>query len=340
MTSATLTQDQQSWLRLLHKLLSPDTTTSPPQPSSAQSPDIASSADSSGSLASAMRQLFDMKSSTSVVGCRSTSTTDSIREAILHLFDSDDSIIDRSSAKSPSFPATPCNSMDSMNAGKTAKQALSAQKALSSEDLREALRRLFCVSDSDLKRVLPGASDDSISSLGSAMRNLFYGESESAVRAEKSTVLSTSNDSLHEALSWLFRQSSISNLSCSSSTDIIWNLLDSEPEEFSGVDVKALNQKRNSPHSAHMSCQCRLPDKNVEKRNPSLSSVIRSSSPDRDVNITFPTANQQKAQQPKSLIPRPLATRTALPRPSAHRDENSLGFVLVSAHINETFVSM
>ena len=289
-----------------------------------------------------MRQLFDMKSSTSVVGCHSTSTTDSIREAILHLFDSDDSIIDRSSAKSPSFPATPCNSMDSMNAGKTAKQALSAQKALSSEDLREALRRLFCVSDSDLKRVLPGASDDSISSLGSAMRNLFYGESESAVHAEKSTGLSTSNDSLHEALNWLFRQSSISSLGSSSSTDIIWNLLDSEPEEFSGVDVKALNQKRKSPDSVPMSCQCqcRLPDKNVEKRNPSLSSVIRSSSPDRDVNITFPTANQQKAQQPKSLIPRPLATRTALPRPSAHRDENSLGFVLVSAHIDETFVSM
>ena len=172
------------------------------------------------------------------------------------------------------------------------------------------------------------------------MRNLFYGESESTVHAEKSTGLSTSNDSLHEALCWLFRQSSISSLGSSSSTDIIWNVLDSEPEEFSGIDVKALNQSRKSPHSAPMSCQCRLPDKNVEKRNPSLSSVIRSSSPDRDVNITFPTANQQKAQQPKSLIPRPLATRTALPRPSAHCDENSLGFVLVSAHINKTFVSM
>lgn len=277
-----------------------------------------------------------MKSSTSVASCNSTSTTESIRDAIRHLFDSDSSLAESVTTKSPSFPATPCNSVDSVNAGRALKQTLSAQQTLSSEDLRQALRRLFCVSDSDLKRALPGASDDSISSLGSAMRTLFYSDSDSAVDKEKeSTGLSTSNDSLHEALSWLFRQSSLAELSSSSSTDIIWSLFESQPEEFAGVDVRQVNNKRqrtSDSQSARNSCRChptRLQSGNSGRKNPSLSSVIRSSSPDRDVNITYPKSNKQSTQTPRSMIPRPIAARTPMPRPIFQQNEDAVGFIMV-----------
>lgn len=306
-----MNENQQSWLKLLQKLLVP---VSPPVPSWLDTTHKSSTSTSTASdqSLSSERQLPDVNSAPSLVSTEhsihSSHTTESIREFILHLFDSDTTL---NKASSPKIPSTPCNSAASVN-GKPCKGE--KPRSLSSGELREALRRLFCVSDDDLKKVLPGASDDSITSLGSAMRNLFFEELSPATKPQG---LSTSNDSLSEAMHWLFKsQESLRSSGSSSSTDILWSIFDSEPEEYAYVDVRDINRisrqsrahQRNRDSVSSNDCDCHQMG-SIEKRNPSLSSVIRSSSPDRDVNISYPTASkphQLRSQPHKSLIPRPL----------------------------------
>lgn len=261
------------------------------------------------SLAEAMKKLFNENSDMSLSSDRShhsrLPSLESLQEALQSLFGSDIAI-NKTVADNSSYPATPCNSAQSVKSRKAKHGQLSGSKSQSnsSESLRLALRRLFAVSDDDLKEALPGASKESISSLGIAMRRLFQSISDTNYNQEskESTPLSTSNQSLSDAMRWLFNQSSKESLASSNSSDsmLLWGLFDNAPEEFKELDIRAHNESKKNKKSTTLAdniiekstpkdYDCWLLKPGMErKRNPDINSVIRSSSPDRDANISYP----------------------------------------------------
>lgn len=306
-----LTGDQQSFLKLLHKLLN----SAPVDKFLEEAP--TKDSDSTESLAEAMKRLFNMSSSPSLASANtswhSVREDDSFTEAVRMLFD--DSSSSTNLPKTNSYPATPCNSADNLPKKKTVKDTQH------STSMREVLKKLLSVGEGEKS----AATSDSLWSLGDAMIKAFN-EDFSTKDNEDKCNLSTSNDSLSEAMHWLFDTLSEHSLANSSSSDvkvssdssssslgstIFWGLFNSTPEEYKDVDVKAKNkqkscEKENCDAGGSVDCEC-LSKKSGQLANPSLSSVIRAASPDRDVDISFPSSGQKVSkasllaskQQPK-----------------------------------------
>lgn len=240
-----------------------------------------------------MRRLFNVCSSPSLASTctshHSLSSSDSVLEAIRSMFGDDSPA---SSLPVGSCPITPCNSAD--NVGK--KQKVKANILDHSSSMKNVLRWLFAASSEDLKKALPGASNESISSLGEAMRRMF---NEEGVEKKLKEGLTTSNESLSEAMHRLFQtisQQSLNNQqlknsksSTSSFESVLWALTDSTPEEYKNVDIREYNIQRQKNHreATPTTCGCSQGVK-CERKNPGFSTVIRSSSPDDNVNISFP----------------------------------------------------
>lgn len=316
--SSALTKDQQSFIRLLQKLLNSEKANK-----QSQTLDNADSS-SSESLAVAMKRLFNMSSTPSLASTNSSwhsaRSVDSVMEAFRSLFGSESSTTDL--PKTNSYPATPCNSADSITRQKMPENLRQATS------MREVLRRLLNASEQKTPALSapPVERESSLWSLGEAMIKAFR-EDISCTDIENKCNLSTSNESLSQAMHWLFDTLSQHDLR-DNSTDgqpidsdsstsslgsvLLWALTDPTPEEYEGVDVKVLNdEKRNKRKMVDCECHNRVLGGSKDKKHPSLSSVIRASSPDRDVNIAFPSISKQAKmaavstgnQQEKDIIP-------------------------------------
>ena len=312
-----LTTDQKSFLKLLQKLLNSE------QASKQLETAPVTDSDSTESLAVAMRRLFNMYSSPSLASTtaswHSNKSDDSLFEAVRSLFSSGSSTSNL--PKTNSYPATPCNSADNLGRHKL------VDNVKQSTSMREVLMRLLNANEE--QDTSATSSDTSIWSLGEAMIKAFT-ENSSDTDVKEKCNLSTSNNSLSSAMHWLFdtlSQRDLDNSKSDQTVDydssstslgsvLLWGLTDSTPDLYKGVDVKKLNQKKKNEKDDQkktVDCECHNKEKK-EKKHPSVSSVIRTSSPDRDVNIAFPAhGNQHKTVVPNLTKDQPVSQANARP---------------------------
>ncbi|XP_067937141.1 serine-rich adhesin for platelets-like [Watersipora subatra] len=302
---ASLTNDQQSFLKLLQKVLNSEQTN--------ESKPVAENTESSDSLGEAMRRLFEIYSTPSLASTttsrHSVKSDASILEAIRALFATESSTHDL--IKKNSYPPTPSNSADNLVRDRLSKDVKH------STSMRKVLEKLLNVGEEQTAPKPTSESKSSLWSLGEAMIKAFQ-EDLSSTDIQTRKDLNTSNESLSQAMHWLFDTLSQQSLPKQSNSDIsqdtaldssssslgsilLWGLAEPTPEDYKNIDVKAVNQAKQgkrktlsqTPSISSVDCECHSGlDGRKEMKNPSFSSVSRMSSPDRDVDIAFPPLNK------------------------------------------------